>query len=310
MAKKELRPLLMPELLLLDAGLADPYSKGLAIAFSAVGLMLLQRRAEKYIAKKRIPASVSGMQSEESIEEPPPDIEYDERDPCTLPEDAQLGLAAPEQVGECIPPGDLEPIGRGVTFARGGDDPLWPVETNNKKKVRVSYKDVRGKFHGKWGRHFKTLRKGKTGTRHHAGIDLFANVGDVVQAMEDGQVIAMLPFTEGTWALYVLHDNAIVNYGELRRGSWKPFGVSTGDMISRGQRLGTVGSTAMLHLETLKPDTTVQEIRDGELQWPIKTPPPEQLLDPTQYLVNAQRLWFERKLEEELEPAPEGPPST
>ena len=306
MSNRSLRPLLLPELLVFDATLAAPESKALALLFAGPGSLILQRRADKYLKAKHKPVSVSGMEDEESIEPPPPGLEYDDRDPCQLP---GPGLELASEAGECVPPKDFAPAGSSVPFALGGENSLWPIETDNKRKVRVSYKDVRGKFHGKWGRHFGTLRKGKKGTRRHAGIDLFADVGDTVQAMEEGQVLAMLPFTAGTWAIYVLHDDHIVNYGELQKGSWKTFGVKTGQTVAKGQRLGTVGSTKMLHLETMKPETTIRQIRDGDLQWWRGSAAPEELLDPTQYLVRAERGWFERKLDEELEP-PEGPAET
>ena len=59
------------------------------------------------------------------------------------------------------------------------------------------------------------------------------------------------------------------------------------------------------HLETIKGDTSVDEIRQRQLQWPDGQAAPKQLLDPSQYLVTAQRLWFQRKLEEDFVPPPE-----
>jgi len=296
------RSLLIPELVF-PAASSSPANKGLILLVTGVTLALIQRRSEQYIAAKRKKAEVSGQHSEEIVELPPPDLEFDDRDPCTLPGVLE-GLGDPG-VGECVPPKDFEAAGTIVPFAKGAEDPLWPVLTQDKKKIKVSYKDVRGKFHGKWGRHFGTLRKGEHGIRRHAGIDLFANIGDIVVAMEDGTVISTLPFTDGTWALYVLNDTGeIINYGELKKGSWKQFGIDGGfyttQRIKRGQPLGTVGATEMLHLETIKGDTTVDEIRKRQLQWPDGHPAPEQLLDPSQYLVTAQRLWFEHKLKEEI----------
>lgn len=283
----------------------SPQRKAFGVAAIGTSLVLLQLLADRYLAKKRKSAEVSGQDNEEILELPPPDLEYDDRDPCTLPSVIETGYLGDVPVGECIPPKDFEAAGTVVPFAKGGENPLWPVLTSDKKKIKVSYKDVRGKFHGKWGRHFGTLRKGESGVRRHAGVDLFADIGDIIVAMEDGTVIATLPFTDGTWALYVLNDSGdIINYGELKKGSWKNFGIKggfeTNQRIKRGQPLGTVGVTNMLHLETIRGGTTVDEIRRRELQWPNGEPAPKQILDPSQYLVEAQRLWFENKLAEEL----------
>jgi murein DD-endopeptidase MepM/ murein hydrolase activator NlpD len=214
-----------------------------------------------------------------------------------------------------VPPKDFEPKTSPSPFAAGGPDLVWPIQTDNSKKVAVSYQDVRGKWHGKWGRHFATARKGDDGIRRHAGVDLFAHGGDVVLAMEDGEVLATLPFTDGTWAIYVRNDSGeIVNYGEVFKNSWKEFGLSsgvdTGQRVSRGQPIARVGvmgkDTSMLHLETIRGDMTTDDIRQGALRWFKGDPPPDGLLDPTQYLVRAQRKWFE----DQMPPEPDGPLET
>ena len=275
-----------------------------------LGLASLQDLVEKRFRPRKKLRDVSGMRNEDILDEEPPGLEYDHRDPCHL--SGIEGASMEGDVGYCVLPKDFEPAESAAPFAEGDEDPLWPIQTDNSKKVKVSYRDVRGKWHGKWGRHFGTSRKGKTGIRRHSGIDLKAHGGDVVQAMEDGEVLAILPFTAGTWGVYVLHDSGhIVNYGEVSKSSWKEFaiesGIGTGQRVVKGQPLARVGvmgqDTSMLHLETLTKNTTAQEIRDGVLQWLKDAAAPEQLLDPSQYLVRAQRGWFERKSDEE----PEGP---
>src|SRR5262245_59879516 len=60
--------------------------------------------------------------------------------------------------------------------------------------------------------------------RHHAGVDLFANAGDAVIAVEDGTVIGFYPFLraatgEMSYAMLVAHDGYVANYGEVRENS-------------------------------------------------------------------------------------------
>lgn len=53
----------------------------------------------------------------------------------------------------------------------------------------------------------------------------------------------------------------------------------------------------MLHLETYTPDVSVAQIREGAMQWPADEDPPSGLLDPTRYLVRAQRVRYEDMIE-------------
>lgn len=243
----------------------------------------------------------------EDVAEPEPEgIEYDEFDaPCVGPEPDEDGEGAPLSLGEgeqfCTPPAELEPRAKTeVPFAEGGPRPRWPLQTNVKRKLAVSYQDVRGKWHGRWGREFGASRKSKKtgGQRVHVGIDLFADPGDVVLATEAGQILAGLPFYKKTGALYLLTDSGlIINYGELDHGSWHDFGLQAGDRVDAGDKLARVGlsedGSHMLHLETYEPDVTVDKIRQGAMQWWKGDPPPVGLLDPTRYLVQAQRVHYE-----------------
>lgn len=250
------------------------------------------------------------IESEESDEEPPPGIQYADDEPCEVPPNPwELPVSSPYggKVGEsgCVPPADLEPIQKTeVPFAEGGERPGWPLMSPTDANMKVSYEDVRGLFHGKWGREFGATRKstnketGETYKRVHVGVDLFADDGDIVVASEPGEVIAALPYYKGLGAVYVLNDSGIiVNYGELKMNSWKPFGIKVGDRVEKGQRLARVGTASdgshMLHLETFTPDTTVQEIRQGELRWIAGDPPPPNVLDPTRFLVRARQATLE-----------------
>ena len=239
-------------------------------------------------------------------EEPPPGIEYDEYDaPCVgLP--VATGLeGAEDDGGFCIAPADLVPKAKTeATFARGGPRPNWPLKTKAKRKLQVSYEDVRSKWHGRWGRHFGASRANKEGEKRvHAGVDLFADPGDEVVAVEDGEILAILPFYKGTSALYLLTDSGlIVNYGELEPRSWSAYGIEGGvgteQKVSAGDTLARVGlsrdGSHMLHIETYEPTVTVTEIRSGAMRWPKGDAPPEGILDPSEYLVRAQRVRYEQ----------------
>lgn len=298
-----------------------------ALIFAAAGVGLATLDAlVKPSTRPRRRRQLSGMASEEPIDEPPVGLIYDNRPPCQMPvtehpwsvqpnpaPPASMRMLNPngdEDVGYCIPPTDLEPkVKTDVPWAEGGPRPQWPIRTADEDKVQVSYQDVRNMWHGKWGRHFVTGRKGDSGKKHHhAGVDLFADPGDVVQAMEDGEIIAILPFHHGSYAIYVKNDSGIiVNYGEVKKNSWWDYGIQSGigtkQRVHAGQPLAKIGvmsgGSSMLHVETYKGDTTVDEIRNRELTWPWKEPPPKQLLDPTRYLVRAQRVWFESKMNDE-----------
>lgn len=245
----------------------------------------------------------------------PPGIVYDDDGPCELPPKPwEVPVAGPHgplvgAPGECTPPADLEPLQRTIVpFAQGASRPTWPLATTAPSKLRVSYEDVRGLWHGSYGRAFGASRKstnkatGETYRRIHVGIDLFADDGDTVLAMEDGEILATLPYYKGLGALYVKGDSGlIVNYGEIRMNSWKDFGiktgVETGQRVTAGQLLARVGTASdgshMLHVETFDPETTVDEIRQGEMRWLAGDEPPIHVLDPTRYLVLARQATLE-----------------
>src|SRR6266511_1985612 len=111
-----------------------------------------------------------GFDSEESDEQEPSDIVYDEVGPCrttphpwAVPEAvSSAGPLVGAAVGEefCVPQADLEPEPQtDVAFAEGGARPQWPLATEDPHKLEVSYKDVRGLWHGRHGRRFSALRK-------------------------------------------------------------------------------------------------------------------------------------------------------
>lgn len=177
-----------------------------------------------------------------------------------------------------------------------GSSAMWPVSTRHRRRLVTSYWTDEG-IRGAWGRHFGAKRVGSEGQlRRHAGVDLFGYEGDLVMAPEDGLVLAILPFHHGTWALYLrTTDGRVLTLGEIRRYSWREFGVAPNTWVKRGSglaRLGVMtGGGQMLHFELHDPgavsnDDIVSAIRRGEFQWSEETPPPT-LLDPSAYLVDA-----------------------
>ena len=125
----------------------------------------------------------------------------------------------------------------------------------------------------------------------HEGVDLYCPEGSVVQAVEEGVVVAVIPFTgtiasppspwwHDTWAVLVEGPSGVVVYGEIASR------VMVGDPIVPGWSMGYVKQVlkedkgrpmSMLHLELHKPGT-----RDA-YEWIDKRP--ESLLDPTPFLL-------------------------
>ena len=174
----------------------------------------------------------------------------------------------------------------GMPMASGTGSPMWPLYTN--RKATVSYVDVDGKFHGAGGRRFATTR-GTGG--HHAGMDLYADVGDIVVATEPGVVSNIWPFFHGAWSIYVCTDSGLtINYGEVKKNSQKEFGIKKGSRVVTGQpiaRIGVMsGGSHMLHFEAYK------TCRKGNQRWKVgQDPKPTDLLNPSDYLLRAaQRL--------------------
>ncbi len=240
----------------------------------------------------------------------------DEEYPCWLPprpgsddDDSKLPGREGGPQG-CLPPGEVEPRSLTVEsvevpFAVGADVPMWPVKTKE-RFGRVSYIDVRGKCHGYCGNRFGATRrkKGKdangrtffTGEeRYHVGVDLGGEAGDRVVAMEAGEIVAIQPFTEGTWAILEETDTGIVIlYGEVAKSSWHGF-IKVGDRVEAGQALAKIvlmGTKDMLHLETYVAGTR-ENISWNKTKpkrpkpWERWGAPPPEILDPSRYLLLA-----------------------
>lgn len=262
----------------------------IGVAAGAAALSWADRRVHR--RRPKLPKLPPPPDVIDVVDEPEPaDIEYDNRAPCPLPDLEANPAGEPDEGGSCIAPFQVAPKGVGIPFAEGSVEPEWPVLTEHDRQYQVSYKDVRDKWHGKWGRHFAASRRSSAGVqRRHSGVDLFGNEGDIVVAMEPGEIIAILPFYHGAWAVYELTDSGIViNYGEVEKHSWREFGIEVGARVRAGDplaRLGKMREDTMLHVETYRGDTSVDEIRRGEMQWSTGERP-EKVLDPTEQLVLA-----------------------
>lgn len=127
----------------------------------------------------------------------------------------------------------------------------------------------------------------------HTGVDLYAEPGALVVAVEDGVVVAVEDFTgpragspwwHDTRALLVEGPSGVVLYGELDPT------VEVGDAVKRGAVLGRVRTVlrrdkglpmTMLHLELYAPGAR------ASVWWRLGEPHPDALHDPTGRLVEA-----------------------
>ena len=171
-----------------------------------------------------------------------------------------------------------------VPFATGPSNLRWPLITKHVRGNEVPYKKLDGKYVGNAARSFGVPRQ--DGVRKHAAIDLYSYGEDVVLAMESGIVVGIQGFLGPTKALLIQGDSGtVVLYGEIKNNSWSEFDIKKGTRVKAGQPIARVGindaGTSMLHLETYTKGTT------QNAQW--KGSPPSNLLNPTKYLLQAQK---------------------
>lgn len=163
----------------------------------------------------------------------------------------------------------------------------WPVVTDVSNWNVVSAELSSGAFVGEPLRCFNAPRpaaQAANPTRRHAGVDLFANAGDEVVAVEDGQLVALYPFLQAhtgemSYALLVAHVGYVANYGEIRSTSLSARALSLGDRVSAGQAIAEISDTRQLHFETYLPGATRNQ------SWRNGAPRPSRVLNPTQLLM-------------------------
>lgn len=135
----------------------------------------------------------------------------------------------------------------------------------------------------------------------HEGIDLYANDGDDVIAIESGIVIDIFQFTgenvnspwwNDTFGILIEGENYTLNYGELIPHK----DLNIGDKIKAGELIGNIKTVlkvnkgrpmSMLHLEMYKKGT-----KKTINMWDLNKEKPKELLDPTillLYLANIER---------------------
>ena len=101
---------------------------------------------------------------------------------------------------------------------------------------------------------------------NHSGADIAAPGGTEVRSVQAGVVITSA-YSPSLWGEYVVisHGNGMTTlYAHMRRGSRK---VKEGDVVSKGQLLGLVGSTGLSSGNHLHLTLTV----DGQRQDPLTT---------------------------------------
>ena len=172
----------------------------------------------------------------------------------------------------------------GVPFAAGNGNPVWPIETNHEKKYTLSYKTLYGGQIGQKARTFSALR---SGGRLHAGVDLYGEEGDIIVAMEDGEVVNHYHFYHGTYALFVqCKSGLVINYSEVKNNSWREFGLGIGSFVRKGQPIARVGKMSggsqMCHFETYY-GSTINNQR-------LYASNSKSILNPTYYLLLAKTL--------------------
>jgi len=129
----------------------------------------------------------------------------------------------------------------------------------------------------------------------HKGVDLYAEVGEKVEAVECGEIIEICEFTgyesspwwEDTRAVYIRGKSGIVVYGEIDPN---PF-LKIGDIIDTGDYVGNVKRVlrkdnhrplSMLHLELHSDSFT----HTGN--WEVNGKKPKGLIDPTPYILKSK----------------------
>lgn len=134
----------------------------------------------------------------------------------------------------------------------------------------------------------------------HTGIDLYAEMGDSVYAIEEGEIVAIewftgpkvdMPWWNDTQAIAIRGKSGVINYGELIVNETLKVGmkVAEGDFLGcifpvLRKDKGKVPSINMLHLELYS------EYNGQWVMWELGRPKPENILDPTSLLMGLIRV--------------------
>jgi murein DD-endopeptidase MepM/ murein hydrolase activator NlpD len=141
--------------------------------------------------------------------------------------------------------------------------------------------------------------------RHHVGIDLFAKFKDPVVAIQKGTIIKFSPFCCGknktSWSLMVDHGDVVINYGEVDKTL--PSGLKIGKTVEPGQLIAYVGrnpkGSSMLHFEMYKKGTK------HAMQWFKGKKTPDEILNPTKYLLHLRDLGLRADVLNKNTPVPD-----
>ncbi len=188
-----------------------------------------------------------------------------------------MNLKTAENISEPIqlPPGEPVPFARNP---RSGS--YFPVLTSHPRGKEIAFQKQNREIVGRPGRRFLASRT--DGKRYHVAVDLFANNRDPVVACEDGRIVNFYHFYHGSWALFVEHDDLVINYGEVAADSLKKLNLRIGDSVKAGQQIAIVGKmhkSSMLHFETYIKGTKKNQ------RFIVGQPKPPALLNPTRYLL-------------------------
>jgi hypothetical protein len=159
-----------------------------------------------------------------------------------------------------------------MAMASGDPKPAWPLPTVTPKFATWSVGGGRP----------SPCTEDKC-ERWHAGIDLTsAPDGSLIIAPEDALVVGIdRGWSEGSKAAFLRTKTGLfLVLGGFKQGSHKEYGITTGQEVRKGDKLGQVlGSYGMIHLETYE-----AESRKANSVWWKGEPPPDGLLNPTNYV--------------------------
>lgn len=131
----------------------------------------------------------------------------------------------------------------------------------------------------------------------HNGIDLYCEPFEAVYAVEDGTVAdyrqwtgegAGSPWWNPTWAILVEGKTSVIAYGEIVVA----LNLKVGDKVKRGDYIGNV--LTVLKKDKGRPMTMLhlQMYKHGKFcagGWNTNDPKPDSLIDPTLFLLEAER---------------------